>query len=184
MITPPLPATGKPVETRLPVPDQFSATVAIVRHGGFHRLVTVRPVAGGEQLFHIEGRPSRHPNRYSVQVDEDVHLNPFDGPEADDLTRRAPWQFMNHACEPTTRLLGINVFAVRDLHAGEEVTFNYLTTEYHMAEPFACHCGSPRCLGRIGGFKLLPAAERERLRPWLAPHLMRRLSREAALPPA
>jgi hypothetical protein len=184
MTSPAHSATTKPTETRLPVPELFSATVAILRHGGFHRLVTVRAVALGERLFHIEGRPSRQPNRYSVQVDEDVHLNPFDAPNADDLTRRAPWQFMNHACEPTTRLQGTDVFAVRDLHAGEEVTFNYLTTEFHMAEPFACHCGSPRCLGRIGGFKLLPPAERERLRPWLAPHLARRLSPEAVQPPA
>ncbi len=185
MMTPmPQPTTVRSAETRLPVPVQFSTTVAILRNGGFHRLVTVRPVTEGEQLFHIEGRPGRQPDRYSVQVGEDIHLNPFDAPDADDQTRRAPWQFMNHACEPSARLQGTDVFALRDLSAGEEVTFNYLTTEYQMAEPFSCHCGSPRCLGRIGGFKLLPEVERERLRPWLAPHLARLLAREAALPPA
>jgi len=45
------------------------------------------------------------------------------------------------------------------------------TTEYDMAEPFACHCGSPRCFGTIRGFKHLTEDERERLRPFLAPHL-------------
>jgi hypothetical protein len=68
--------------------------------------------------------------------------------------------------------------AVRSLAAWEEITFDYNTTEYWMANPFVCRCG--HCRGRkIGGFGRLSRAEQERLRPNLAPHLRRLLDRPA-----
>ena len=78
---------------------------------------------------------------------------------------------MNHACEPNAAIRGRGVAAIRPISAGEEVTFDYNTTEYDMAAPFACRCGSQRCRGQIRGFKHLPSGEREKLRPALAGHL-------------
>ena len=37
-------------------------------------------------------------------------------------------------------------------------TFFYPSTEWAMASPFDCHCGSARCLGRIAGASQVPAA--------------------------
>lgn len=53
---------------------------------------------------------------------------------------------------------------------------SFNTTEFDLAEPFDCHCGSPGCFGTIRGFKYLTADERERLQPMLAPYLSRLFS--------
>ena len=63
------------------------------------------------------------------------------------------------------------VVAMQDIAADEEVRFNYLTTEYSMAECFTCWCGSPTCFGRIEGFSKLPRDKQLSLRPYLSPYL-------------
>ncbi|KAL2880503.1 hypothetical protein SGCOL_004223 [Colletotrichum sp. CLE4] len=83
--------------------------------------------------------------------------------------------YINHSCEPSlvsnaTRqaqmstskipqnLPGIfdtgnfNVLAgPKGLQPGDELTFFYPSTEWHMAQPFDCFCGTPSCRGTIGG---------------------------------
>lgn len=39
--------------------------------------------------------------------------------------------------------------ARRDIAAGELISFDYLSTETEIAEPFDCHCGAPGCRRRI-----------------------------------
>ena len=59
---------------------------------------------------------------------------------------------INHSCDPNchTEQYGntIWIVALRDIQAGEELTYNY---EYELddepAEP--CHCGAPHCCGYI-----------------------------------
>jgi uncharacterized protein len=61
-------------------------------------------------------------------------------------------RYINHSCDPNchTEQYGntIWIVALRDIQAGEELTYNY---EYELddepAEP--CHCGAPRCCGYI-----------------------------------
>jgi hypothetical protein len=64
------------------------------------------------------------------------------------------------------------VISLKPVSFGQDITFNYNTTEFDMAEPFACRCGSAGCTGQVQGFRHLPDEERERLRPWLADHLL------------
>ena len=64
----------------------------------------------------------------------------------------------------------------------EEITFNYLTSEWDMAEAFECRCGAERCLGNIRGFKHLTPAEQAGLEPLLTPFL--RSLRALGLPSA
>ncbi|MFM7280471.1 MAG: SET domain-containing protein-lysine N-methyltransferase, partial [Planctomycetia bacterium] len=84
------------------------------------------------------------------------------------------WLFLNHSCRPTTAVRGRELIALRPIAPYEELSFDYETTEWHMAEPFTCRCGN--CGGRsVRGFAFLPAEERERRRPYLAPHLVARI---------
>jgi SET domain-containing protein len=158
-----------------PVRRCRSEFVGVAQEDGIYRLVVVRPVAAGTRLFRIEGRKIPRPTRYSIQVGASLHLDPTGGATDDEVFEIYFWRFMNHGCDPNTRVLGRDVIASRDIAPGEEATFNYNTTEYDLAESFACRCGSPRCGGTIGGFKHLPPDERERLRASLAPHLLRHL---------
>ena len=124
------------------------------------RLVTVRAVGAGEKLFYIDGRERSTPTRFSVQVGRGVHLDQDDARNADDRVARYPWRYMNHHCEPSTEIRDRYVIARRDIAGGEDVTFDYNTTEYDLAEPFACRCGSARCVGVVRGARHLTAEQR------------------------
>lgn len=60
-------------------------------------------------------------------------------------------ELFNHSCEPNVGVQGqIVVVARRPIATGEELVFDYDTTETS-AEPFACRCRSARCRGTIEG---------------------------------
>jgi uncharacterized protein len=71
-----------------------------------------------------------------------------------------PARYLNHSCSPNseTQLIDgkIWVVALRDIKAGEEVTFDYgYDLEDYRDHP--CHCGSPQCAGYIVASELRPA---------------------------
>jgi hypothetical protein len=100
-----------------------------------------------------------------------LHIDVNETLSMEELMDRFPWRFLNHSCDGNTRIQGNCLIALRPICPGEEVTFNYNTTEYEMASPFTCHCGSPFCIGEIRGYKFLARSERERLQPLLSLHL-------------
>lgn len=125
-------------------------------------VVAARAVPEGETLCRIEGEVRATPSRHSLQVGVDRHVL------ADDTTA---WRYTNHSCDPNAALRGEALVALRPIVEGEEITFDYETTEVDMAEPFDCRCAAPTCRGVIRGFRHTTPAVRERLRPLLAPHL-------------
>lgn len=164
-----------PIEIRpgviVPVYACASAPLGVVRQDGSQHLIAMQPIPAGTRLFRIEGVETRKATRYSVQVDAHSHIDM--APSGDDglVLSKFFWRFLNHSCEPNTRIQFRDVIVLRDIQRGEDVTFNYNTTEYDMAEPFTCHCGAASCTGVIRGAKHLTAEQLERLRPTLAPYL-------------
>jgi uncharacterized protein len=63
-----------------------------------------------------------------------------------------PARHLNHSCSPNAEAIGegerIWIVALRDIRAGEEITFNYNydLQDYH---EHPCACGSPDCVGYI-----------------------------------
>jgi hypothetical protein len=157
--------------------------VGVIRAAGEYRLVATRCFVAGERVFYMEGEPVRRPTRYTVQIGENQHLEMVPGSTAEEIFDHYFWRFMNHSCEPNTSIRGREVVALREITPGEGVTFDYNTTEYELAEPFECRCGSARCQGTIRGFKHLSETQRRRLEPFLARHLRSylRVSRPHAL---
>lgn len=145
-----------------------SEWVAVEVKDHHRRLVASRPVPQGTRLFRIEGNEVGQPTKYSVQVGPDLHIDQDCAKDEFDVVRGYFWRYLDHACEPTVMIRERDVIAVRDIEAGEAVTFHYCTTEYDMATPFPCHCGATRCLGTIRGAKHLKAADRKRLLKWMA----------------
>ena len=94
---------------------------------------------------------------YSLQTGHDQHCH-ID----------SPGSLVNHSCEPN---LGIrdNAFgaydfvALRPVAAGEELTFDYATTEFESIAVPECKCGADRCRGASLGYKYLTEADRARL---------------------
>ena len=104
----------------------------------------------------------------AVQVWEDLFVD-FRGDSVSD--------FFNHGCDPNV-IVRLNRYydflAIRDIRKGDEITFNYLTTEWDLVcegLDFDCKCGSENCYGRIRGFKYLSREQQEKLRPRLTPFL-------------
>jgi hypothetical protein len=67
-------------------------------------------------------------------------------------------RFVNHSCEATCLAPGYDFeLAVRDIGPGEELTDDY--GSLNLEHEFECHCGSPRCRGRVRGDDLLRFAD-------------------------
>lgn len=156
-------------------PDDHISCVGVLRVNREFQLLATENVEAGELLFVIEGEITNIPSRYSVQVGVNTHIDLPDNFDLQQILDRYYWRFMNHHCEPNTMIRGRDVIAIRRIHPGEEITFDYNTTEYEMSEPFACRCRSSRCRGNIQGFKYLSKANREDLRPMLASYLLEML---------
>ena len=81
----------------------------------------------------LRGNKFPKPTRTSIQI-RDKHIEHYEG------------GFMNHHCNPTAKILVIDdiedgiVVAKRNIFKGEEITFDYETTEEIMAAPFECEC--------------------------------------------
>lgn len=61
--------------------------------------------------------------------------------------------FINHSCDPNCETDEIDgriwVIALRDIKAGEELTYDYMLYDGAEDDPAPCHCGSPKCRGTM-----------------------------------
>jgi len=102
----------------------------------------------------------------SVQISEMAHIE-----------LNSELVFVNHSCDPSL-VFDMGRFEVRvgdgrDLKKGDELTFFYPSSEWDMAQPFDCNCGSVKCKSVIDGSrKMDEAIVREY---WLNGHIERML---------
>lgn len=130
-----------------------------------------------EILFEFEKNFLDHPTKTSMQIDKNLHQENTN-PEAIE-------NFLNHSCEPNGYInFGDLTFrALRNIKKGEELTYNYLTTEFDLVKKFECNCGSKKCLHNIKGFKYLILEQQRELESLLSPFLKKKL-KEAESQPA
>ena len=62
-------------------------------------------------------------------------------------------QYINHSCSPNVffNTTTMELVCLQPLQPGDEFTFFYPSTEWEMAQPFVCNCGSAGCLQLING---------------------------------
>lgn len=148
-----------------------SAARIVLDHGPYGDIIkTASDFEAGETIFYLSGEIIDHPTKYTIQLDEHEHV----------LTRDSLWQSMNHGCEPNVRIdtAKREMQAARRIKAGEELNFNYNSTEWSMTSPFPCGCGAASCAGEIRGFRYLSPAQREAIRPFISPYIARRWAEE------
>jgi hypothetical protein len=136
-------------------------SLSVVQLGPKHAGVVALDIfKKGSVVYEFEGEVIEEPSRTSIEVYEDIHLE-------DDLKIAS---FINHKCKPnskvkylsgrggwgdrfdvfhaTTRVekLGkkrgrkIRFIALKNIEIGEQITFDYNTTEYKIFQPFKCDC--------------------------------------------
>jgi len=95
--------------------------------------------------------------------------------------------YLNHSCDPNCALdfTRLELVSRRAIAPGEELSFNYLTSEWDMAAPFTCHCGACAHDGHDGhdghdirGFRHLSPTEQDLLAPFASPYLRLRLAEQ------
>jgi D-alanine-D-alanine ligase len=79
--------------------------------------------------------------RYSIPAGRDLRILWDEDPNQ--------WAPQNHSCDPNTAFDGLNVVALRDIAAREELTLDYAAFGHVEMMPFACACGSEKCRGYI-----------------------------------
>jgi hypothetical protein len=107
--------------------------------------------------------------RRSVQIDDELFLAGAPEPE--------PADFVNHSCEPNCGMKGsVLVVALRDIEAGEELTYDFATTDGSDYDEFECACGSPLCRGKVTGHEWMLPELPLRSRGHFSPYLSRRIA--------
>lgn len=150
-------------------------------HDGFAGVFAARSLVKGEEVFRLAGDVRRRPSKYSIQIGVDRHVEPRNGGNGAPASMQESWRFLNHSCDPNLEVAfdTMRLVARRDVAVGEELSFNYLTTEWDMATPFECHCRAEGCFRYIGGFKRLTLNQRKRLINHVAPHIKSCVEEEA-----
>ncbi len=62
-------------------------------------------------------------------------------------------QYINHSCAPNVffNTTTMELVCIHPMQPGDEFTFFYPSTEWEMAQPFVCNCGTAACLQLING---------------------------------
>jgi hypothetical protein len=141
-----------------------SSAIEVRDNAGIKAVYAKQAIRQDSVIFYLKGNISTRPSKYTIQLGTDQHLNPpVTRKPKDDLDYS--WQYLNHCCAPNGYInMRERTFrALRDIAPGEEVTFNYLTTESEMAAPFNCLCGSANCFAFIQGRNFLNREQADRL---------------------
>ena len=114
--------------------------------------------------------------RYTMQVEERFVLGPAsDQPEDTD--------FFNHSCDPNSGFKGqVFLVAMRDIRAGEEITFDYgMTVSKSMGSNMVftmhCTCGSARCRKTITEDDWKIPGLQERYKGYFSPYIQDKIER-------
>lgn len=143
---------------------QDESLVEMKEDAGFKGVFAREDISQDSVIFQLRGTITTTPSKYTIQLGRRQHLKFPTIRKADDDLDYC-WQYLNHRCEPNGYInTAERTFrALRNIKRGEEITFNYLTTESVMAVPFNCTCGSSNCFGFIRGRDFLDREEDERL---------------------
>ena len=138
--------------------------IEVRNNDGFKGIFAKEAIRQDAVIFRLKGTITKTPTKYTIQLGNKQHLSfPAIRKPKDDIDYC--WQYLNHCCEPNGYMNTTErtFRALRDIAAGEEITFNYLTTESKMAAPFNCICGSANCFGFIQGRDFLTPEQSARL---------------------
>ncbi|ULH17782.1 SET domain-containing protein-lysine N-methyltransferase (plasmid) [Deinococcus sp. KNUC1210] len=137
-------------------------------------MFAARPHRQGERVMQTSGVHLDHQTEHSIQIGLHQHLEPS-----------FPVRLINHSCVPNlgvrTTALGLpDFYALRDIQAGEELTFDYAMTELthvprdNPALEFSlhCHCGEPDCRGQLGYYSTLPEGQKRRYEGYISAYLL------------
>jgi D-alanine-D-alanine ligase-like ATP-grasp enzyme len=127
---------------------------------GGYGLHATRALEPGERILAFEERPHTLVSLSRVESEwDEPRLSWFERyawPLTDEtwvMWSRDPeeWRPVNHSCDPTAWLEGLDVVARRAIAPGEEITLDYATFYNERMPDFECGCDAAECRGVIRG---------------------------------
>ena len=147
--------------------------------GGGHGLFAERIFMPGELLVvwggDVVGRDGlealrRAGHTYSVQIEEDLYLVSPPG-------QREPADCVNHCCTPNAALSGqVALTALTTIRPGEQVRYDYGTSDGSDYDEFDCRCGAIDCRGRVTGDDWRDPVLQQRFAGVFSPYIARRIA--------
>lgn len=127
--------------------DRYFGELRIEKVPFGYGLVASRDFRKGDKVMTSKAIEERPRDSHTIQTGDNTHV-------LIDL----PSRFVNHACEAN---LGVrdndfqayDFYALKDIHQGEDLSFDYESTEYEIEGFEKCLCGKERCRKKLGGFK-------------------------------
>ena len=121
-----------------------------------HGIIASTNIKSGEKIFLIKGKKVSFLINSKKQADKagfnwigydkNTWIDPVDY-----------GRFINHSCSPNAGIVKrIEVIAMRDIEAGEEITFDYSLSEADIYWHIQCNCKSPDCRKKIRSIQFLP----------------------------
>ena len=164
---------GEALRCLKPAPDadgasgEYSTEVVVLEGRLGKQAVAARAFQRGEVVTEGFGPTTTERSMHTIQIDAGLHLVP-----------PSPMKFFNHSCEPNCGILircgidNLEIHALRDLAAGEELTLDYETFEEEFeALTGPCLCRSPKCRGRLRGYGAMSDELREKYGIYIAEYL-------------
>lgn len=117
--------------------------------GGF---ATTEVPAGARLIEYVGERISKEESHRRCEANNPFIFQLDDLTDLDGNVDWNPARWLNHSCAPNCEAVldegRIWIVALRDIAAGEELSFNY---GYDLADyrDFPCRCGTPACVGFI-----------------------------------
>lgn len=141
-------------------------------------LVTSGFIARGEMVSQLE--PGQRIYRISYilglsQEQQDAYMHYcYQCDEGHMICEDGDEKYMNHSCDPNTYWLDDDtMIASRDILPGEEITYDYATTEITVPFQMECNCGSENCRGIITTSDYLIPEWQARFGQHLPKHVLR-----------
>lgn len=130
------------------------------RTRGDYGLFATRSIAPGERVILFEERPHELVSRSHVEREWNERqlawFRRYAWPLTDEvwvIWSRDPeeWKPVNHSCDPSAWLEGLDVVARRPLEPGDEITLDYATFCNGQMPAFECECDAAGCRGMVRG---------------------------------
>jgi len=125
--------------------------------GGFARV----DISAGDRVIEYVGRKiDKQESLLQCELDNPCIFHLVDQHDIDGNVEWNPARFLNHSCSPNSEAQEIDgriwIIALRDIKAGEEITFNY-NYDLQDYQEHPCRCGASNCVGYILAEEFFPS---------------------------
>jgi hypothetical protein len=141
-------------------------------------MVAIGLIHAGEVISRLEPNQPMTPlvefYTWSQEQQDECLIHSYQCSETHLVSEDGDEKYMNHSCDPNTWWVDDEtMLARRDILPGEEITYDYSTTEVAVPLEMHCLCGSPLCRGMVTNRDHLIPEWQQRFGSYLPRHTLK-----------